>query len=149
MIKIKDYEIRNFSLNQGSETLEKIKEKAKELSEKLFTKFNNQKKYNSSLQFNVTSDTTIEFFLNFQHPQDKNYYNFILNQNVNINFSPEKHSNKDEFWKRLTVIPGQIYDQNIYEPKTDEPIKIQTEKKKMKKKGKYPLYLRWKVGISW
>lgn len=142
----KDYEIRNFSLNQGSETLEKIKEKAKELSEKLFTKFNNQKKYNSSLQFNVTSDTTIEFFLNFQHPQDKNYYNFILNQNVNINFSPEKHSNKDEFWKRLTVIPGQIYDQNIYEPKTDEPIKIQTEKKENEEKKEN---IRYIYGGKW
>ncbi|MXR13615.1 hypothetical protein DR095_01435 [Mycoplasma flocculare] len=128
----KEDEIRNFALSPTSEMLEKLNEKVDKLSKLLFK---NGPKYNASLKFDLKSHTKIEFFLNFQHPEDKNYYNFALNNNVRLNFSTEKSYNQGQFWKRLTIIPGKIYDQKDYKAKTDEPIKIKAGKNKEKKEN--------------
>lgn len=124
--------IRNFSLNPKSEILGEIQKKTEEYSKLLFK---DQKKYNSSLKFNIKSDTKIEFLLHFQHPDDKNYYDFKLKDNVNINFLTNIVENQDKFWERLTIIPGKIYEQKDYTPKIDKPIEILKAKNKERKQN--------------
>ncbi|MDW2929626.1 Mbov_0399 family ICE element protein [Mesomycoplasma ovipneumoniae] len=118
----KNDEIQSFSLTSSPKGLKEIEKKVAEFSSKLFKK---DKKYNEDLHFNVIGDKQIEFFIRFKHPQDKNFYNFQLNNKVNVRLSFE---DKDKFWKRLTIIPGNIYDPNTYQSKIDEPVKISEPK---------------------
>ncbi|MDW2913727.1 Mbov_0399 family ICE element protein [Mesomycoplasma ovipneumoniae] len=118
----KNDEIQSFSLTSSPKGLKEIEKKVAEFSSKLFKK---DKKYNEDLHFNVIGDKQIEFFIRFKHPQDKNFYNFQLNNKVNVHLSFE---DKDKFWKRLTIIPGNIYDPNTYQSKIDEPVKISEPK---------------------
>ncbi|MBG0730578.1 Mbov_0399 family ICE element protein [Mycoplasma sp. 'Moose RK'] len=126
-------EIKNISLRSTPENLQKIKEKIPEFEKKLVEN-NEQKKYNSYLSFRIIDDNKLEFFLVFKHPQDQNYYNFVLNNNVAILFELKNVKNEDQFWKRLTITPGQVYDPNDQTIKIDVPDQILKPKKTVEKK---------------
>ncbi|WP_337903350.1 Mbov_0399 family ICE element protein [Mesomycoplasma ovipneumoniae] len=127
-------EIQSFSLTSSQKGLKEIEKKVAEFSSELFKK---GKKYNADLHFNVIGDTQIEFFIRFKHPQDKNFYNFQLNNKVNVRPFFE---NNDKFWKRLTIIPGNIYDSKTYESKIDEPVKISEPKSETIEGGVRKIY---------
>ncbi|WP_341420439.1 Mbov_0399 family ICE element protein [Mesomycoplasma ovipneumoniae] len=118
----KNDEIQSFSLTSSQKGLKEIEKKVAEFSNKLFK---DGKKYNEDLHFNIIGDTQIEFFIRFKHPQDKNFYNFQLNNKVNVRLFFE---DTDKFWKRLTIIPGNIYDPKTYQSKIDEPVQISEPK---------------------
>ncbi|WP_341488221.1 Mbov_0399 family ICE element protein [Mesomycoplasma ovipneumoniae] len=127
-------EIQSFSLTSSQKGLKEIEKKVAEFSSELFKK---GKKYNADLHFNVIGDTQIEFFIRFKHPQDKNFYNFQLNNKVNVRPFFE---NNDKFWKRLTIIPGNIYDSKTYESKINEPVKISEPKSETIEGGVRKIY---------